>query len=75
MDEKDIVPTFVFEIKIMEVECLVDKDDKIVEGDEGNVVSCAYYFSLNYSGQHVDELGYPWQMVEVKKVSELNLLV
>ena len=59
-DEKDIIPTFVFEIKIMEVECLVDKDDQIVEGDEGNVVSTAYYFSLRYSGKHVEHLGHPW---------------
>ena len=38
-------------------------------------MSSTYHFSLNYSGEHIGELGHPWQITEIRKVDEIKMLV
>lgn len=39
-----------------------------MEGDEDRVNSSVYEFSLIYNGEHVETIGHPWSICEVKKL-------
>lgn len=49
MGEK-LIPTFEFNIKIMEIYCFVDAEGKIVEGSEDRVNESVFEFGLVYHG-------------------------
>ena len=53
MADNNSLPSFAFDIKIMEIYCLVDPEGKIVDGDEERIMSSSYRFVLKYSGEHI----------------------
>lgn len=54
---------------------MIDGEGKIVDGDDERVMSSTFQFILKYSGEHIAELGHPWQITEFRKVDEVKLLV
>jgi hypothetical protein len=48
-----LIPTFEFNIKIMEIYCFVDNEGKVIEGGEDRVNESVYEFTLIYHGEHI----------------------
>lgn len=46
----------------MELYCMVDKNNKIVDGDDERIIESVFDFSLVYDGNYISELGHPWQI-------------
>lgn len=69
------LPSFLFEINVMEIYCMVDGEDKVVDGDDERIMESTYEFLLKYSGEYIGELGHPWQIVEMRKINEVKMLV
>lgn len=69
------IPSFEFTIKIMELYCYVDPEGAVVEGSEDRVNESVFEFTITYSGEHVEELGHPWTICEIKKLQEMKMLV
>jgi hypothetical protein len=59
----------------MEVYCMIDMEGKIVDGDEERIMSSTFQFLLKYSGEHIGELGHPWQVIEFRKIDEIKYLI
>ena len=59
----------------MEIYCMVNAEGVVVDGDLERVNESMFEFSIVYSGNHLDTLGHPWEIVEVKKIQEMKLLV
>ena len=69
MTTETTLPSFQFEMNIMEIYCVVDFEDKVIDGDEERIMDSTYHFVLKYGGEYVGELGHPWQIVEMQKVN------
>lgn len=70
-----LIPTFEFNMKIMEIYCFVDNEGNVIEGGDERVNESVFEFSLIYSGEHMEALGHPWSISEIKKLQEMKMLV
>lgn len=59
----------------MEIYCMINSEGVVVDGDLERVNESIFEFSIGYSGNHIDTLGHPWEIVEIKKIQEMKLLV
>lgn len=54
---------------------MIDKDEKIVDGGDDRVHESIFEFTIMYGGNHLSEVGHPWEIVEVKKLQEMKMLI
>lgn len=53
----------------------MDSEGKIIEGSEDRVTESVFEFGIVYNGEHIDTLGHPWALCEIKKLQEMKMLV
>ena len=41
---------------------MIDKEGKIIDGDDSRVQQAVFSFSVEYNGNHLDDLGHPWEI-------------
>lgn len=47
------LPSFQFEMSLMEVYCVVDYEGKIIDGDDERIMDSTYYFVIKYGGEYI----------------------